>query len=231
MPAAHGRRYGFSPWNTHPEKRPMHQPHQHTPDDVRQGATISASDGASWCKSIAPDGSNALASPAPRAAGPEATEDGSQTGGEELHANHSIDCARTSPSQPRIQQRERLRDENKRLHQPSCRMNDAEYQLLARAAATCHMSIAGFLARSALDAAHDLGRTAADIAGEREMLHELFALRRHLGQLGNDLNQVAKALNSGADASQAEAVLATVQRAAKRVDAFTQHHLDNRTAG
>lgn len=218
----------------------MHQPHQHTPDDVRQEATISASVGASWCKSIAPEGSNALASPAQRAAGPDrlreapihpdATEDGSQTGGEELHANHSIDCARTSPSQPRIQQRERLRDENKRLHQPSCRMNDAEYQLLARAAATCHMSVAGF-ARSALDAARDLGRTAADIAGEREMLQELFALRRHLGQLGNNLNQVAKALNSGADAPQAEAVLAAVQRAAKRVDAFTQHHLDNRTAG
>ncbi|WP_446033726.1 plasmid mobilization protein [Streptomyces olivaceus] len=141
-----------------------------------------------------------------------------------------MDCARTSPSQPRIQQRERLRDENKRLHQPSCRMNDAEYQLLARAAATCHMSIAGFLARAALTAAHDLGRTAEDIAGEREMLHELFALRRHLGQLGNNLNQVAKALNSGADAPQAEAVLAAVQRAARRVDAFTQHHLDNRRA-
>ncbi|MDT0405765.1 MULTISPECIES: plasmid mobilization protein [Streptomyces] len=162
---------------------------------------------------------------------PDATEDGSQTGGEEPHANHSIDCARSSPSQPRLQQRERLRDENKRLHQPSCRMNDAEYQLLARAAATCHMSVAGFLARAALDAARDLGRTAADVAGEREMLQELFALRRHLGQLGNNLNQVAKALNSGADAPQAEAVLAAVQRTAKRVDAFTQHHLDNRTAG
>ncbi|MFF0509611.1 plasmid mobilization protein [Streptomyces sp. NPDC004250] len=161
---------------------------------------------------------------------PDATEDGSQTGREELHANHSIDCARTSPSQPRIQQRERLRDECKRLHQPSCRMNDAEYQLLARAAATCHMSVAGFLARAALEAARDLGRTAADIAGEREMLQELFALRRHLGQLGNNLNQVAKALNSGADAPQAEAVLAAVQRAAKRVDAFAQHHMDKRTA-
>lgn len=219
----------------------MHQPHQHTPDDPRQEATISASGGASWCKSIAPDGSNALASPALRAVGPDrlpdapihpdATEDGSHAGGEEPHASHNVDCAHTSPLQPRIQQRERLRDENKRLHQPSCRMNDAEYQLLARAAATCHMSVAGFLARAALNAAHDLGRTAADIAGEREMLHELFALRRHLGQLGNNLNQVAKALNSGADAPQAEAVLAAVQRAAKRVDAFTQHHLDNRTAG
>ncbi|WP_371215438.1 DUF1778 domain-containing protein [Streptomyces sp. AD55] len=123
-----------------------------------------------------------------------------------------------------------MRDKNKRLHQPSCRMNDAEYQLLVRAAAVCHMTVAGFLARSALNAARDLDRTAADIAGEREMLHELFALRRHLGQLGNNLNQVAKALNSGTDAPQAEVVLAAVQRAAKRVDAFTQQHLDSGTA-
>ncbi|MFE1235171.1 plasmid mobilization protein [Streptomyces tendae] len=116
------------------------------------------------------------------------------------------------------------------MHQPSCRMNDDEYQLLLWAAAVCRMSVAGFLARSALNAARDLDRTAADIAGEKEMLQELFALRRHLGQIGNNLNQVAKALNSGADTPQAEAVLAAVQRTAKRVDAFTQQHLDHRTA-
>lgn len=62
------------------------------------------------------------------------------------------------------------------------------------------------------------------------MLRELFALRRHLGQIGNNLDQVAKALDSRADAPQAEAVLAAVQRAAKRVDAFTQQHLENQAA-
>ncbi|MEV8307183.1 plasmid mobilization relaxosome protein MobC [Streptomyces flavidovirens] len=116
------------------------------------------------------------------------------------------------------------------MHQPSCRMNDDEYQLLVRAAAVCHMSIASFLAHSALRAASDLDRTAADIAGEREMLNGLFGLRRHLGQLGNNLNQVARTLNSGAEATQAEAVLTAVHRAAKRVDAFTQRHLDSGTA-
>ncbi|WP_367435158.1 plasmid mobilization protein [Streptomyces celluloflavus] len=126
-----------------------------------------------------------------------------------------------------MQQRERLRDEKKRIHQPSCRMNDDEYQLLVRAADNCHMSVASFLAHCALKAARDLNRTAAEIADERDMLNELFALRRHLGQIGNNLNQVAKTLNSGADAPQAEAVLTAVHRAAKRVDVFTQHHLDN----
>ncbi|MGW4101678.1 plasmid mobilization protein [Streptomyces sp. NPDC004976] len=129
-----------------------------------------------------------------------------------------------------MQQRERLRDEKKRVRQPSCRMNDDEYQLLVRTAAECRMSVAGFLARSALNAARDLNRTAADIAGKKEMLQELFTLRRHLGQIGNNLNQVARALNSGVDAPHAETVLAAVQRAATRVDAFTQQYLDNQAA-
>lgn len=106
-------------------------------------------------------------------------------------------------------------------------MNDTEYQRLARGAAACGMSIAAFLARAGLNAARDLDRTAAEVAGEREVVSELFALRRHLGQIGNNLNQVAKAANSGADAPHATAVLAAVERAAQRVDAFTQHYLSN----
>ncbi|MFB6988593.1 plasmid mobilization relaxosome protein MobC [Streptomyces sp. NPDC056178] len=112
------------------------------------------------------------------------------------------------------------------MRQPSCRMNDDEYQLLARAASVCRMSVANFLARAALNAARDLDRTAAEIAGEREALHELFALRRHLGQIGNNLNQVAKAANSGADVPYADAVLKAVHRTALRVDEFTQRYLD-----
>lgn len=219
----------------------MHTPHHHEPSTREESLPFaSAPGGASWCRSIAPVGSNAPASPASAAAGADrhrgapirqnATEGGSHPEREEPRPCHGTHCAHAAPSKPRVQQRERLRDEKKRVHQPSCRMNDDEYQLLCQAAAVCHMSVAGFLARSALNAARDLERTAADIAGEKEMLQELFALRRHLGQIGNNLNQVAKALNSGADAPQAEAVLAAVQRAAKRVDAFTQQHLDHRTA-
>ncbi|MFD9778886.1 plasmid mobilization relaxosome protein MobC [[Kitasatospora] papulosa] len=113
------------------------------------------------------------------------------------------------------------------MHQPSCRMNDAEYQLLVHAAAACNMSVANYLARTALKAARNLDLTAAEIAGEREMLAELFSLRRHLGQIGNNVNQVAKTLNSGGDAPQAEAVLSAVHRAARRVDTFTQNYLDS----
>ncbi|WP_424852532.1 plasmid mobilization protein [Streptomyces sp. SAI-170] len=112
------------------------------------------------------------------------------------------------------------------MRQPSCRMNDDEYQILVRAASACRMSVAGFLAHAALRAARDLDRTAAEIATEREVLTELFAVRRHLGQIGNNLNQVAKATNAGADVPHARAVLDAVHRAAKRVENFTQHYLD-----
>lgn len=192
---------------------------------------------ASWYRCIAPDGSNAPALSAPGVAGADrhqgapirqdATEGGPHPEQENDSPCHAADCAHAAPPKPRVQQRECLRDDKKRLHQPSCRMNDDEYQLLIRGASVCGMSVAGFLARSSLRAARDLDRTAAEIAGEREVVSELFALRRHLGQIGNNLNQVARTLNSGGEAPQAEAVLAAVRHAAHRVDAFTQHYLDN----
>ncbi|MGW4200959.1 plasmid mobilization protein [Streptomyces sp. NPDC004726] len=196
---------------------------------------------ASWCESIAPDGSNALASPAPGVAGTDlhqgapvrgdAAEGGPHPGEEKQHACHIEQCAHTAPpKQPAAQQRERLRDEHKRVRQPSCRMNDDEYQILVHAAAACRMSVASFLARAALKAARDLDRTAAEIADERAMAAELFALRRHLGQIGNNLNQVAKATNSGADVPYADAVLDAVRRAARRVDDFTHRYLGQNSA-
>ncbi|THA37802.1 plasmid mobilization relaxosome protein MobC [Streptomyces sp. A1547] len=129
-----------------------------------------------------------------------------------------------------MRQRERLLAEKKRMHQPSCRMNDDEFQLLTHAASACRMSIAGYLAHSALKAARDLEHTEAEIATHREMVRELFALRRALGPIGNNLNQVTKALNSGADAPHAKAVLDAVKRTAERVDAFTQRYVGTETS-
>lgn len=156
----------------------------------------------------------------------DATEGGSHPEEGENYSCHSADCAHTMPPKPHVQQRERLRDEKKRMHQPSCRMNDDEYQLLVRAAAACNMSIASYLARAALKAARNLDRTAAEIAGEREMLKELFDLRTALNRIGNNLNQVAAALNSDEPAPQATAVLSAVDRISLRVDAFLRRYLD-----
>ncbi|MET8683644.1 plasmid mobilization relaxosome protein MobC [Streptomyces sp. NPDC004732] len=128
---------------------------------------------------------------------------------------------------PHVQQRERQRNEKKRKHQPSCRMNDDEYQLLVKAAATCSMSIANYLAHAALSAARDLTRTEAEIADQREMKRRLFALGPALSRIGNNLNQVAAALNRDELAPQARAVLEAVDEVRLEVHGFIQHYLDS----
>ncbi|MEV6963213.1 mobilization protein [Streptomyces sp. NPDC051207] len=79
------------------------------------------------------------------------------------------------------------------------------------------MSVAGFLAHSALAAARDQSRTAAAIATERDILTALFGVRRQLGWAGSNVNQAVKALNSGASAPHFAAALADLQRAAQAV--------------
>ncbi|MEU1920653.1 mobilization protein [Streptomyces albogriseolus] len=79
------------------------------------------------------------------------------------------------------------------------------------------MSVAGFLAYAGLAMARDQSRTAAAIATERDVLTELFAMRRQLGWAGSNLNQAAKILNSGGDVPQLTQVVADVHRAADAV--------------
>lgn len=86
--------------------------------------------------------------------------------------------------------------------------------MIKSAAARCNLSVAGFLARSALAAARNLDRTSTEIADEREVITALFDSRRRLGWAGSNLNQAVKALNSGADAPQLEAAISAVRRAA-----------------
>ncbi|WP_308310690.1 plasmid mobilization relaxosome protein MobC [Streptomyces sp. GbtcB6] len=96
----------------------------------------------------------------------------------------------------------------------SVRLSDHEHAIIQAGAHAVGMSVAGFLAHSALAATRDQSRTAATIATERDVLTELFAMRRQLGWAGSNLNQVAKALNSGGDAPYLKEVLADIHRAA-----------------
>lgn len=175
-------------------------------------------------------GSNAPDVPAPGVAGtarcqgaPDrqaATEGGPQPGGN-----------RQAESLSKRRQRARLPRERKRLKQPSCRMNDAEFKRFTDAAAYCQMSNAAFLAYAVDKAARDLNRTAAEIATEREVIDELFAARRHLGRMHGLFNQVAKALNSGADAPQLGAAAEAVRRAANRMEDAADALLAHRQGG
>lgn len=193
---------------------------------------------ASYPVSNTPVGSITNGSPAPGVAGADqhrgaqvrqdATEGGSHPE-EETHPCHNPHCAHSAPSQPPTRNRARKVADQKREHLIASRFNDPEKADLVAAARACAMTPSGFLAHAALRAARDLTRTAAEVAGEREVIDELFALRRHLNQIGNNLNQVAKATNSGAEVPYATAVLESVHRAARRVDTFTQIYLATET--
>ncbi|MET9987472.1 plasmid mobilization relaxosome protein MobC [Streptomyces rochei] len=110
------------------------------------------------------------------------------------------------------------------------RLNDDEKHRIAVAAAAARTNLPAFLARSALAAAHAPEHAAGAIAGERELISEVFAARRNLGQVGNNLNQIAKAINSGGQPADAhlDAVLAAVRRATDRVQAVADQLLEHR---
>ncbi|WP_327368277.1 plasmid mobilization relaxosome protein MobC [Streptomyces sp. NBC_01217] len=110
-------------------------------------------------------------------------------------------------------------------------MNDTEFQRFTDAAAHCQMSNAAFLAYAVDKAARDLHRTAAEIATEREVINELFAARRHLGWIHGLFNQVAKALNSGADAPHLDAMAQRVGSAARRMEDAADALLAHRDGG
>lgn len=110
-------------------------------------------------------------------------------------------------------------------------MNDAEFKRFTDAAAHCEMSNAAFLSYAVDKAARDLTRTATEIATEREVIDELFAARRHLGRIHGLFNQVAKALNSGADAPRLDAAAKAVRSAARRMETAADALLAHRDGG
>ncbi|MGW5527951.1 plasmid mobilization relaxosome protein MobC [Streptomyces xanthochromogenes] len=110
-------------------------------------------------------------------------------------------------------------------------MNDAEFARFTTAADQCDMSNAAFLAYAVDKAARDLTRTAAEIATEREVIDEIFAARRHLGRIHGLFNQVAKALNSGADTPHLNATAQAVHVAARRMDDAADALLAHRDGG
>lgn len=185
---------------------------------------------ASW------DGSVASVKPAPEGAGEDLHQGAqvllSSTGGGSKPGQKENPSERRSRRDhaDRPRQRPRQPREKKRLHQPNTRFNEEEFSLIKSAAARCHLSVAGFLARAALAAARDLDRTSAEIADEREVITALFDSRRRLGWAGSNLNQVSKALNSGADVPQLDTALSAVQRAAETVHEAAAQLIAQRTS-
>ncbi|MGX1759874.1 plasmid mobilization protein [Streptomyces lydicus] len=153
-----------------------------------------------------------------------AAEGGPQPQGDAAHACHSAHCERAATAKPRVRHRTRQPRQRDRIR--NVRLTQQELDIITAGAHAAGLTVAGFLAHSALATARDLDASAAQVAGQRQLVAEFFAARRHLAQVGNNLNQVAKVLNSGGEAPQAEAVLKAVQRATLRVQDATTRLLD-----
>ncbi|MEU1821299.1 plasmid mobilization relaxosome protein MobC [Streptomyces abikoensis] len=158
-------------------------------------------------------------------AGEAATEGGPQPKQGNEHVCHAPSCEHLlTNTKPRIRRRPYQR--GRRLHGRTARFNDEELALITAGANAAGITVAAYLAHAALAAARDLDRTTAEIASRREIVSELFAARRHLSYIGNNLNQVAKILNSDGHAPQTDVVLDAVRRATERLQTATVQLLD-----
>ncbi|MFE0192609.1 MobC family plasmid mobilization relaxosome protein [Streptomyces sp. NPDC058989] len=145
-----------------------------------------------------------------------ATEGGSQPQGQEGGPEHVAPPPRT---------RRRKYQRRQRPHVRNTRFSHDELARVTAGAKAAGLTVAGFLARAALSAARDLDRTTSAIAGEREVIAEFFAARRHLGHVGSNLNQIARAINTGAHSPELDAVIAATERAVQRVQHATDQLL------
>lgn len=135
-----------------------------------------------------------------------ATEGGSQPGGEDdEHAT-----ARTRP---------RLRQSVHRDQVRSVRLTRDELDIVHRAAAAVGLKAAGFIADAAVAVARAQGGPKTWLLDQRGRVEELMTASAQLARVGNNLNQVARVLNSGGHAEYMDDAVARVLRAAARVEA------------
>jgi hypothetical protein len=105
-----------------------------------------------------------------------------------------------------------------RQHAIKVKLDDAEYDAIAARAADCKLSVQRFLVSCALARRSPAG--APQVAGVRTSLTaELTGLRRLTANLANNINQIARVLNSGGTPDGSIAATAdAVRRATARID-------------
>lgn len=193
-----------------------------TPEPDPGSNSVSAR--ARWRFGHSPEGGASDPDPAPGVAEPDRHQ-GAPIGNAATEGGSQPTAARKGRPKGRARPRDK---KQRRAH--SVRLNPSELALIQAGADTAGMSVAGFLAYAGLAMARDQSRTAAAIATERDVLTELFAMRRQLGWAGSNLNQAAKILNSGGDVPRLAQVLADVHRAADAVRTAADK-VANRQAG
>ncbi|MGW2339513.1 plasmid mobilization relaxosome protein MobC [Streptomyces sp. NPDC001661] len=115
--------------------------------------------------------------------------------------------------------RPRLRQSVHRDQVRSVRLTRDELDAVHRAAEAVGLKAAGFMADAAVAVARTQGGPKTWLLDQRGRVEELMTASAQLARVGNNLNQVARVLNSGGHAEYADDAVARVLRAAARVEA------------
>ncbi|MGW3154584.1 plasmid mobilization relaxosome protein MobC [Streptomyces sp. NPDC001089] len=109
----------------------------------------------------------------------------------------------------------------RRTHRVNLAYNDSELQILSAAAARAGLAPAAWAAEAALAVATEA--VVPVPADSKEVLAEFIKARNQVSRIGNNANQIARALNSDGtvEGSQLAAVLDAVRKAIKRIDDAT----------
>lgn len=134
-----------------------------------------------------------------------AAEGGPQPGGEP-----------STSAAPRT--RPRLRQSVHRDQVRSVRLTQDELDIVKRAAEAAGLKTAGFLADAAVAVAQAQGGSKAWLLDQRGRVEELMAASAQLARVGNNLNQMARILNSGGHVDDVDEAVARVMRAVVRVE-------------
>ncbi|WDN52492.1 plasmid mobilization protein [Streptomyces clavuligerus] len=118
-------------------------------------------------------------------------------------------------------QRPRLRQTVQRDHVRSVRLTADELATVQHAAKSVGLTTAGFLADAAVAVARTHGDARLWLTDQRALVEELMTATAQLARAGNNLNQVARVLNSGGHSDAVDQTVGRVQRAAVRVEAAT----------
>ncbi|MBF9071816.1 MobC family plasmid mobilization relaxosome protein [Streptacidiphilus fuscans] len=99
------------------------------------------------------------------------------------------------------------------------RFSDAEFAMIRRAAGWTRLRPMGFAATAAVAAAQDEEAARAGIVDARAAINELMYASAQFARAGNNLNQIAKAYNSGGEpTADIDAVLARLVSAVARME-------------
>ncbi|MFF6974140.1 MULTISPECIES: plasmid mobilization protein [Streptomyces] len=106
-----------------------------------------------------------------------------------------------------------------RDHVRSVRLTADELANVQQAARTVGLTTAGFLADAAVALARSHGDARVWLTDQRALVAELMTAAAQLARAGNNLNQVARILNSGGHSDGVDRAVERVLRAAVRVEA------------